>query len=102
MWAGLWARGRVSCGAAARPSGVREWRARVWAGFCLRSRGAGRGARVIGWGWCARTWRVGGRRKPLWVVMRILLVSPPCLGIVYAVFKRGAACLCGEGQRLRK
>jgi len=37
----------------------------------------------------------------LWVVMRILLVSPPCLGIVYAVFKRGAACLCGERGALR-
>lgn len=27
---------------------------------CVR---AGRGARVIGWGWCARTWRVGDRRQ---------------------------------------
>ena len=35
------------------------------------------------------------------VVMRILLVSPPCLGIVYAVFKRGAACFCGGRGALR-
>ena len=28
------------------------------------------------------------------VVMRSVLVSPPCLGIVYAVFKRWDACLC--------
>lgn len=33
--------------------------------------------------------------------MRTRLVSPPCLGIVYAVFKRGAACLCGGRGALR-
>ena len=33
--------------------------------------------------------------------MRTRLVSPPCLGIVYAVFKRVAACLCGERGALR-
>ena len=72
----------------------------MWAGFCLRSRGLRGGGRAGGV-WCTRTWRVGDPRKRVVGGYAYPVGLTPCLGIVYAVFKRVAACLCGERGALR-
>ena len=51
--------------------------------------------------WCTRTWRVGDPRKRVVGGYAYPVGLTPCLGIVYAVFKRVAACLCGERGALR-
>ena len=51
--------------------------------------------------WCTRTWRVGDPRKRVVGGYAYPVGLTPCLWIVYAVFKRVAACLCGERGALR-